>query len=85
VVGATIEHLDIFDLESLLLVVDNQDITLVFNNLMRGSRNHLRSFYANILRSGGTYEPRYISVAEFEEIINTPHEPGNGSSTCSRP
>lgn len=57
VVGCTIEDLDILDLKNHLLEVDNQDFTLVFNNLMRGSRNHLRSFYANVLFSGGTYVP----------------------------
>lgn len=73
-VGATIEDLDIYDLKTALTKVDNQDIRLVYENLMKGSRNHLRSFYNNILNAGGTYVPQYITQAEFEAIINSPME-----------
>ncbi len=79
IVGATIEDLDIKDLKDHLLAVDNQDITCVFNNLMRGSRNHLRSFYANIQFIGGTYTPQYITQEEFDAIVNSKHETGNGN------
>lgn len=77
-IGATIEDLDIADLKNNLLKVDNQDITAVFNNLMRGSRNHLRSFYANILFLGGAYTPQYLTQEEFNAIIAGKHEPGSG-------
>lgn len=83
IVGATIEDLDIYDLEHLLTLVDNEDIKLVFSNLDRGSRNHLRSFYANILFNQGTYTPQYISQEEFDSIISSPHEPGNAGGTCN--
>lgn len=76
-VGATIEDLDIYDLTIALTKVDNQDITLVYNNLVKGSRNHLRSFYSNIINVGGTYTPQYITQAEFDAIINSPMETGN--------
>lgn len=76
-VGATIEDLDIYDLTIALTKVDNQDITLVYNNLVKGSRNHLRSFYSNIINAGGTYTPQYITQAEFDAIINSPMETGN--------
>ncbi len=82
IVGATIEDLDIYDLEHLLTLVDNEDIKIVFNNLNRGSRNHLRSFYANILYNQGTYVPQYISQEEFDSIIGSPHETGNANGTC---
>jgi hypothetical protein len=78
IVGATIEDLDISDLHENLLVTDNPDIVMVMNNLMRGSRNHLRSFYANITFLGGTYSPQYISQEEFDAIVSTPHEIGAG-------
>jgi hypothetical protein len=77
-VGATIEDLDIVDLKNQLLLVDNQDIISVFNNLMRGSRNHLRSFYANIQYQGGTYTPQYLTLEEFTAIIEGKHEAGPG-------
>lgn len=70
-VGATIEDVDIFDLKNAQLEIDNQDIKLVYDMLSKGSRNHLRSFYKNILNAGGTYTPQYITQAEFDAIINS--------------
>jgi hypothetical protein len=75
-VGATIEDLDIFDLQNALLNNDNQDIKLVFDMLTKGSRNHMRSFYKNILNVGGIYTPQYITQAEFDAIINSSMETG---------
>ncbi len=81
--GATIEDLDIFDLQHLLEeVVDNQDITWVFDNLQRGSRNHMRAFYRNLVFRGASYTPQYISQEYFDEIINSPHETGFGGCGC---
>ncbi|NPA43416.1 MAG: DUF2202 domain-containing protein [Chlorobi bacterium] len=74
IVGATIEDLDIYDLEHYMSQTDNQDILTVFSNLECGSRNHLRSFYREIINRGGDYSPQYISQEEFESIVNTPHE-----------
>jgi hypothetical protein len=75
-VGATIEDLDIFDLTNALTTIDNQDITLVYNALLKGSRNHLRSYYKNILNAGGAYTPQYISPTVFNAIINSEMETG---------
>lgn len=75
-VGATIEDLDIFDLKNALINIDNQDIRLVYDNLTKGSRNHMRSFYKNILSVGGAYTPQYITQAEFDAIINSAMETG---------
>jgi hypothetical protein len=74
--GATIEDLDIFDLTNALTGIDNQDIRLVYDNLTKGSRNHMRSFYKNILKVGSTYTPQYITQAEFDAIINSSMETG---------
>lgn len=76
-VGATIEDLDIYDLKVALTKADNQDILLVYNSLMKGSRNHLRSFYSNIVNAGATYTPQFISQAEFDAIVNSPMETGS--------
>ena len=76
-VGATIEDLDINDLHNHILVdVDNQDILFVYNNLEKGSRNHLRSFYRLLKVKGVTYTPQYIALEYFSQIISTPHETG---------
>lgn len=77
-VGAIIEDLDIADLEERIAHTDNQDIQLVFENLMRGSRNHLRSFVMQLERNGGTYTPEYISQEEYEIIIGSDRETGEG-------
>ncbi|WP_020535490.1 DUF2202 domain-containing protein [Lewinella cohaerens] len=75
-VGATIEDLDIFDLNNWMIKVDNEDISLVYANLTKGSRNHMRSFYSQIISSGGTYTAQYLSQAELDAIINSPMETG---------
>jgi len=75
-VGATIEDLDIYDLERALSETDNKDIRLVYLNLMKGSRNHMRAFVRTLRRFGADYKPQYISQEEFEKIISTPIERG---------
>lgn len=80
-VGATVEDLDINDLKKLNEISDNQDITAVYNNLEKGSRNHLRSFTRVIEQNGGIYEPQYISESEYNEIISSEMETGTGYST----
>ena len=47
-VGATIEDLDINDLQQILSETDRPDVIRVCENLMKGSRNHLRSFVGEI-------------------------------------
>lgn len=74
--GATIEDLDLLDLKNALLVNDNEDIRLVYESLMKGSRNHLRSFYKNLLNAGITYQAVYITQPELEAIINSAMETG---------
>jgi len=78
VVGATIEDLDINDLEECLADVDNEDITLVFSNLTKGSRNHLRAFTRHLTIQNMSYTPQYISQDEYDEIVNSSWEIGNG-------
>jgi len=74
--GATIEDLDLLDLKNAQLVNDNEDIRLVYESLMKGSRNHLRSFYKNLLNAGITYQAVYITQPELEAIINSSMETG---------
>lgn len=78
-VGATIEDLDIDDLMDLSENdVDNADILAVFDQLTRGSRNHIRAFTQLLEQDGETYIPQYISADLYAEILNTPHEKGGG-------
>jgi len=75
-VGAMIEELDIADLKECLNATDKPDITIVYQNLMKGSRNHLRAFNWNLENLGATYEPQYISVEEYNQIVNSEMETG---------
>lgn len=49
-VGVTIEEMDISDLESRLLETDNPDIRRVYTNLLSASRQHLKTFQAQLDR-----------------------------------
>lgn len=70
-VGAMIEELDIADLKSHIASADNDDIKAVYNNLLRGSENHLRAFVSQLTAYGATYTPKYITQAEYDAIIAT--------------
>ncbi len=76
IVGATVEDLDIFDLENLMNQTDKQDILVTYSNLQRGSRNHMRAFVKNINSRGGTYAPQYIPKNEFNIIVSSLQERG---------
>lgn len=70
-VGATIEELDILDLKKQLNeVVDNQDITMVYNNLLQGSYSHLKAFVRNLAAQGITYVPQYLDQTTYNSIIS---------------
>ena len=60
IVGATIEDLDLYDLDEMLGNAENDHVKLVGNNLAKGSRNHLRAFMGALIAQDGTYEPQYI-------------------------
>ena len=75
-VGAAIEEIDIIDLQSALDSSNNQDIKFVFDNLMKGSRNHLRSFVKNLEIQRITYNPIFLTQDTFDSIISTGKERG---------
>ena len=78
VVGAKIEELDIFDLRVAVADANHADVINVYENLMRGSRNHLRAFATQLDAANEGYEAQYLSQEEFEAIANLPMETGNG-------
>jgi hypothetical protein len=73
-VGATIEDLDIEDITVFLGRTSKSDISTMYESLACGSRNHLRSYYSQIVAYGGTYSPLYISEDYFNSIINSSNE-----------
>lgn len=73
-VGATIEDLDIHDLQQHIAESDNDDIRIVYQNLMKGSRNHIRSFVAQLDRLGADYEAQYVSAEYLEQVLQISRE-----------
>lgn len=71
IVWATIEDLDIYDIDTQMKDIDNADILTVYSQLKRGSENHMRAFVKNITQVGWTYTPRYISQADYAAILAT--------------
>ena len=69
-VGATIEDLDILDLEERLTLTENAGIIRVFENLLRGSRNHLRAFTSLLEAEGVEYEQVYYSAQEIAALLD---------------
>jgi len=75
-VGATIEDMDIFDIQHMLDNTDKSDLVSVYENLMKGSRNHLRSFCGLLDTLGETYDAQYLSQDEVDSILSTAKETG---------
>lgn len=70
-VGAFIEDLDIKDLQDAISRTNKSDIKIVYENLMNGSKNHIRSFIGQLQRYGQTYTPTYITQEELKEILSS--------------
>ncbi len=75
-VGGLIEEVDIADLEFAVSSTKRQDIIRVYENIHRGSRNHLRSFAVLSAQYGVTYQPQKLSPTEVQSILSSPMENG---------
>jgi len=84
-VGATIEEVDIVDLQTRFTQTNNADIQLVYNNLMNASFNHLQAF-ANVLtqQTGETYQPQYLSADQYQVILSNTNGNGNQGGNGSQ-
>ncbi len=71
-----VEEKDIKDLIDEIKLSDNNDIKITYQNLMKGSRNHLRSFSRQLSRSGEKYSPVFLSRDDFNRIKNSDMERG---------
>jgi hypothetical protein len=76
-VGALIEELDILDLREASNIITHPSILGVYASLEKGSRNHLRSYYANLINRGVNYQPQLMEEDDFFSIVNTDRETGN--------
>ena len=69
-VGAAIEEIDIRDLKARSAAAAHSDIKAVYNNLLNGSYNHLRSFVNTLkTQTGEVYQPQYLDAATYQSII----------------
>lgn len=77
IAGATIEDLDINDLNSFIINTSHEDIKEMYELLTCGSRNHLRGFTNNLDNLGESYDPQFLSIEEYNEILSGSHEQCN--------
>ncbi len=77
-VGATIEDLDIRDLEKAAAATDNSDLKLVYQNLRQASENHMRAFVRQLTAEGESYIPQYITPSAFSAIVASSQQSGMG-------
>jgi hypothetical protein len=74
IVGATIEDVDIYHLQHILDHSDYDDVNLIVQNMVAGSRNHMRSFVGALEKRQETYDAQFISQSELEAILASPME-----------
>lgn len=74
-VGGIIEETDMRDINAAIERSQKEDIDLVYESLVCGSRNHLRSFAQNIVAATGVaYVAQVISQTEVDQILQSPME-----------
>lgn len=70
-VGGAIEEIDILDLKERVASTAHADIKTVYNNLLNGSYNHLRSFVNTLkTQTGEVYQPQYLDAVTYQSIIS---------------
>ena len=78
-VGCLVEETDIRDIEERKAqVIGEPDIVQVYDNLLCGSRNHLRAFNSQLVKQEGVYEPTVLNQAEWDAIALSPNESCKG-------
>lgn len=77
-VGGFVEEFDINDLQGAIAEAkagsNPADVILAYENLMCGSRNHLRSFVSQYENNGVDYVAQLMPQAEVDAIVATPEE-----------
>jgi len=69
--GATIEDLDINDIEDFTANTTKTDLLNVYGNLNCGSKNHIRAFTRWLENEDVTYIPQYLSIEEYNVILSS--------------
>lgn len=74
-VGGKIEEKDMYDIQAAIDESRHDDVAAVYESLMCGSRNHLRSFANNIeALTGEPYAAQILDQTAVDEIITSPME-----------
>lgn len=76
-VGGLIEEVDMQDIQEAINEAEHEDIINVYEDLLKGSRNHLRSFVGKIEDEGIVYEAQFLTQEEVDEIVDSPMERGS--------
>jgi len=67
--GATIEEIDMIDIQHALDGTFRLDLKTAYQNLLEGSKNHLRAFVGDLAAQGIEYTPQFISQELYDGII----------------
>lgn len=78
--GALIEETDMVDIAKAITETDQPDISQVYENLLRGSRNHLRAFVAAIEAAGIPYQAQVLTQDQVDAIVDSPMERGRDTT-----
>ena len=70
-VGALIEEKDIIDINNAISNSTNPDVIMVFQNLVNGSKNHLKAFTSLYEQTTGEpYTPQLLTQDQFNQAIS---------------
>jgi len=72
--GATIEEVDMIDIQAAVDRADIPGIIGLYESLLCGSRNHLRAFTSHLEDAGYPYVAQFLDPAEVEAIVPSPRE-----------
>jgi len=68
-VGATIEEIDMVDIQHAIDITTHLDVITAYQSLLEGSKNHLRAYVKALDSQGVTYAPQFISQELYDAII----------------
>lgn len=76
-VGGWVEETDIADLKKAAAETQDSQSLAVYDDLLRGSRNHLRAFARQLGMLGVEYQAQVLPESEVQTILSSPQEQGN--------
>jgi hypothetical protein len=68
-VGATIEEIDMLDIQHAIDVTTHIDVLTAYRNLLEGSKNHLNAYVKALSAQGVIYTPQFISQEFYDAIL----------------